>query len=198
MKKKQKQYIWALIMIGALIAYFATGCNSTRRISSSQTTAEQTTTDNQTQQEQERTVTMTDTTRTDTGTTQRIIIEFRDPPPGESPPDPPPDNADQNYYNYMLYLHLINQIKSIEQITNQNTITRAGLDITDTTRESVQQSQKKTTQASETSESSNSEPIAITPAWVKSVRTIGLIILFIAVALLFIRYGGAIRRIFKR
>lgn len=198
MKKKQKQYIWALIMIGALIAYFATGCNSTRRISSSQTTAEQTTTDNQTQQEQERTVTMTDTTRTDTGTTQRIIIEFRDPPPGESPPDPPPDNADQNYYNYMLYLHLINQIKSIEQITNQNTITRAGLDITGTTRENVQQSQKKTTQASETSESSSSEPVAITPTWVKSIRTAGIIILFIAAALLYIRYGGAIHRIFTR
>lgn len=198
MKKKQKQYIWALIMIGALIAYFATGCNSTRRISNSQTTAEQTTTENKSKAEKEQTITMTDTTRTDTGTTQRIIIEFRDPPPGESPPDPPPDNTDQNYYNYLLYLHLINQIKSIEQITNQNTITRAGLDITGTTRENVQQSQKKTTQASETSESSSSDPVDITPTWIKSIRTIGLIILFIAVALLYIRFGGAIRRIFKR
>lgn len=197
MKKKQKQYIWALIMLGALIAYFATGCNSTRRISNSQTTAEQTTTDNQTQQEQERTVTMTDTTRTDTGTTQKIIIEFREPAPAGPPPEPPP-GADANYYNYLLYLQLINQIKSIEQITNQNTTTRAGLDITDTTRENVQQSQKKTTQASETSESRNSEPVAITPAWVKSVRTAGIIILIIAAALLYIRYGGAIRRIFKR
>lgn len=198
MKKKQKQYIWALIMIGALIAYFATGCNSTRRISNSQTTAEQTTTDNQTQQEQERTVTMTDTTRTETGTTQRIIIEFRDPPPGESPPDPPPDNADANYYNYLLYQHLINQIKSIEQTTNQNTITRVGLDITDATRENIHESAKTATQATQTSESSNSEPVAITPAWVKSVRTAGIIILIIAAALLYIRYGGAIRRIFKR
>lgn len=197
MKKKQKQYIWALIMIGALIAYFATGCNSTRRISNSQTTAEQTTTDNQTQEEQERTITMTDTTRTDTGTTQKIIIEFREPTPAGPPPEPPP-GADANYYNYLLYLQLINQIKSIEHTTNQNTITRAGLDIKDTTRENVQQSQKKTTQASETSESRNSEPVAITPAWVKSVRTAGIIILIIAAALLYIRFGGAIRRIFKR
>lgn len=197
MKKKQKQYIWALIMLGALIAYFATGCNSTRRISNSQTTAEQTTTDNHTQQEQERTITMTDTTRTETGTTQKIIIEFREPIPAGPLPEPTP-GADANYYNYLLYLQLINQIKSIEQITNQNTTTRAGLDITDTTRETVQQSQKKTTQATQTSESSNSEPIAITPAWVKSVRTAGIIILIIAAALLYIRYGGAIRRIFKR
>lgn len=197
MKKKQKQYIWALIMIWALIAYFATGCNSTRRISSRRTTAEQTTTDNQTQQEQERTVTMTDTTRTDTGTTQKIIIEFREPTPAGPPPEPPP-GADANYYNYLLYQQLINQIKSIEQTINQNTITRAGLDITDATRENIHESAKTATQASETSESSSSEPVAITPAWVKSVRTAGIIILIIAAALLYIRYGGAIRRIFRR
>ena len=197
MKKKQKQYIWALIMIGALIAYFATGCNSTRRISNSQTTAEQTTTENQTQEEQEQTITMTDTTRTDTGTTQKIIIEFREPIPA-GPPQQPPPGADPNYYNFLLYQQLINQIKSIEQTTNQNTITRAGLDITDASRENIHESAKTATQATQTSESSNSEPVAITPAWVKSVRTAGIIILIIAAALLYIRYGGAIRRIFRR
>ena len=179
MKKKQKQYIWALIMIGALIAYFATGCNSTRRISNSQTTAEQTTTDNQTQEEQERTITTTDTTRTDTGTTQKIIIEFREPIPA-GPPQQPPPGADPNYYNFLLYQQLINQIKSIEQTTNQNTITRAGLDITDARRENIHESAKTATQTT------------------RNVRTAGIIILIIAAALLYIRYGGAIRRIFRR
>ena len=140
MKKKQKQYIWALIMIGALIAYFATGCNSTRRISNSQTTAEQTTTDNQTQEEQERTITMTDTTRTDTGTTQKIIIEFRADTCRTT--TAAATRGDPNYYNFLLYQQLINQIKSIKQTTNQNTITRPS-DITDASRRTSTKARKR-------------------------------------------------------
>lgn len=184
-------------MLIGLIVFFATGCTAAKKASSSQIKVQEERTEQKEQVDLENTIKVTDTTRTETSNTQRIIIEFRDPPPGESPPDPPPDNADQNYYNYMLYLHLINQIKSIKQTSTNTTDVRTGLDITGTTQQQTEQSKSTSSQQVEATEGSSSDPVNITPTWIKGIRTIGLIILFIAVALFFIRYGGAIRSLFK-
>ena len=88
-----------------------------KKASSSQINVQEERTEQKEQMDFEKTIKVTDTTRTEASSTQRIIIEFRDPPPGddESTPNPPPGNADQNYYNYMLYLHLINRIERSHQ-----------------------------------------------------------------------------------
>jgi len=200
MKKKVKHYFWTIILLIGLIVFFATGCTAAKKASSSQINVQEERTEQKDQVDLENTIKVIDTTRAETSNTQRIIIEFRDPPPDddESPPNPPPGNADQNYYNYMLYLHLINQIKSIEQTSTNTTDVRTRLDITGTTQQQTEQSKSTSSQQVEATEESSSDPVAITPAWVKSVRTAGIIILIIAAALLYIRYGGAIRRIFKR
>jgi hypothetical protein len=197
MKKKVKRYFWTIILLIGLIVFFATGCTAAKKASSSQINVQEERTEQKEQVDLENTIKVTDTTRTEASSTQRIIIEFRDPPPAESPPDPPPGNADQNYYNYMLYLHLINQIKSIEQTSTNTADVRTGLDITGTTQHQTEQSKSTSSQQVDATEESSSDPVDITPTWIKSIRTIGLIILFIAVALLFIRYGGAIRSLFK-
>lgn len=195
-KKAATRGIIAAIM---LLVLLQAGCNSTRKITNSQGTTAQITVDKQEQTKQERTITRTDTTRTDTGRTERIIIEFREPAgePADPPPAPIP-GADNNYYNYLLYRDLIGRIKSVEQYMTGVTSTQQGLTTTDSTNSSTNTSEETEKVTSDTTESSSSEPIAITPAWVKSVRTAGLLLLIAAAILLFIRYSGILRRIFQR
>lgn len=169
-----------------LAAVLLMGCGAAKKTARSDITEKEAAEQITERKDITRETTTTDSTKEKAAEVTKTIIEFSIP---AEPIKPPDATTDPKLYEQYLLIQLISRISKIEQEVSRTSELIKGTNTTDNiTDQSITEESKQESQKDEIKESA-SDPVEITPGWVKGVRTIALILIILIAVFLFIRYG---------